>query len=58
MEAAEPAFVPLSILPEPMDQPQSPVAEATVDCIGVMTIEVGPDGPVTSRSTTHKDLVS
>jgi transposase len=42
-EAAEPAFVPLSILPEPMDQAVSPTAEAAQDCIGVMTIEVGSD---------------
>ena len=42
-EAAEPAFVPLSILPEPMDQAVSSTAEAAQDCIGVMTIEVGSD---------------
>ena len=42
-EAAEPAFVPFSILPEPMDQPVSSTAEAAQDCIGVMTIEVGSD---------------
>ena len=40
-EAAEPAFVPLSILPEPMDQPVSSTAEAAQGGIGVMTIEVG-----------------
>ena len=40
---AEPAFVPLSILPEPMDQRVSSTAEAAQDGIGVMTIEVGPD---------------
>ena len=42
-ESAEPAFVPLSILPEPMDQPVSSTAEAAQDGIGVMTIEVGSD---------------
>ena len=41
--AAEPAFVPLSILPEPMDQPVSSTVEAAQDGIGVMTIEVGSD---------------
>lgn len=43
LEALEPAFVPLSILPEPMDQAVSSTAEAAQDCIGVMTIEVGSD---------------
>jgi transposase len=42
-DAPEPAFVPLSILPEPMDHAVSSTAEAAQDCIGVMTIEVGPD---------------
>jgi transposase len=44
-EVAAPAFVPLSILPEPesMDQPVSSTAEATQGGIGVVTIEVGPD---------------
>lgn len=42
-EAAEPAFVPLSILPEPMDQLVSSTAEAAQCGIGVMTIEVGSD---------------
>jgi len=42
-EAAEPAFVPLSILPEPMDRPVFSTAEAAQGGIGVMTIEVGPD---------------
>jgi transposase len=42
-EVAEPAFVPLSILPEPMDQPVSSTAEAAHGGIGVMTIEVGSD---------------
>ena len=34
-------FVPLSILPEPMDPPVFAAAEAAQDRIGVMTIEVG-----------------
>ena len=40
----QPAFVPLSILPEPMDQSggSSSTETATGDA-GVMTIEVGPD---------------
>jgi len=42
-DAPEPAFVPLSILPEPMDQSVSSTAEAAPNCIGVMTLEVGPD---------------
>ena len=42
-EAAEHAFVPLSILPEPMDQPVSSTADAAQGGIGVMTIEVGSD---------------
>ena len=42
-EAAEPAFVPLSILPEPNDQPVSSTADAAQGGIGVMTIEVGSD---------------
>lgn len=42
-EAAEPAFMALSILPEPMDQPVSSTAEAATGVTGVMTIEVGPD---------------
>lgn len=42
-EAAEPAFVPLSILPEPMDRAVSSTAEAAQGGIGVMTIEVGLD---------------
>ena len=42
-DAPEPAFVPLSILPDPMDQPVLSTSEAAQDCIGVMTIEVGPD---------------
>ena len=41
-EAAEPAFVQLSILPEPMDQlVASSTAEAATGVTGVMTIEVG-----------------
>jgi transposase len=42
-EAAEPAFLPLSIMPEPTDQPVSSTAEASQGGIGVMTIEVGSD---------------
>lgn len=41
---AEPAFVPLSILPDPVDQPvPSSTAVAAPGGSGVMTIEVGPD---------------
>jgi transposase len=41
---AEPAFVPLSILPEPVTALASPPsAEAPTGSTGVMTIEVGPD---------------
>ena len=36
-------FVPLSILPEPMDRPVPSTAEAAQGGSGVMTIEVGPD---------------
>jgi transposase len=43
LEAVEPAFVPLSILPEPNDQPVSSTADAAQGGIGVMTIEVGSD---------------
>lgn len=42
-EAAEPTFVPLSILPEPIDRAVSSTAEVAQGGIGVMTIEVGPD---------------
>lgn len=42
-DAPEPGFVPLSILPEPMDPPVFAAAEAAQDRIGVMTIEVGFD---------------
>lgn len=43
-ETAPSAFVPLSILPEPMDQPGvSPTAKAAKGGTGVMTIEVGAD---------------
>jgi len=42
-KVAEPAFVPLSILPDPVDQPVPSRAEAAQGGIGVMTIEVGPD---------------
>ena len=40
---AEPAFVPLSILPEPMGQQVSAAVETRQSGSGVMTIEVGPD---------------
>lgn len=40
---SEPAFVPLSILPDPPDQPSPSIAVAAQDGSGVMTIEVGPD---------------
>jgi transposase len=43
LEAPEPVFVPLSILPEPMDRPVSSTADAAQGGSGVMTIEVGPD---------------
>ena len=33
--------MPLSILPEPMDQPVSSMAEASQDGSGVLTVEVG-----------------
>ena len=39
----EPAFVPLSILPEPMGPQASASAEVSQSGSGVMTIEVGPD---------------
>jgi transposase len=39
----EPAFVPLSILPDPVDQQGSAVVEVSQNGSGVMTIEVGPD---------------
>ena len=42
-EAAEPAFVPLSILPDPIDRAMSSTAEVAQGGTGVMTIEVGPD---------------
>lgn len=41
--AAEPAFVPLSILPDPVDQPVPSRAVAAQGGSGVMTIEVGPE---------------
>lgn len=42
--SAEPAFAPLSILPEPAVQPvSSPSEDATTFGSGLMTIEVGPD---------------
>lgn len=40
---SEPVFVPLSILPDPPDQPSPSTAGAAQDGSGVMTIEVGPD---------------
>ena len=40
---AEPAFVSLSILPDPVDQPVPLTAVAAQGGSGVMTIEVGPD---------------
>ncbi|MGQ0611253.1 MAG: IS66-like element accessory protein TnpA [Paracoccaceae bacterium] len=39
----EPAFVPLSILPAPVDPQRSAVVEVSQNGSGVMTIEVGPD---------------
>ena len=42
-EPVQPAFVPLSILPEPVDQPVPLTVEVAQGGIGVMTIEVGPD---------------
>lgn len=39
----EPAFVPLSILPDPVDAERSAVVEVSQNGIGEMTIEVGPD---------------
>jgi transposase len=39
----EPAFVPLSILPDPVDRPVPSTAVGTPGGSGVMTIEVGPD---------------
>ena len=40
---AEPAFVPLSILPDPVDQSLPSTAGGGQGRSGVMTIEVGPD---------------
>jgi transposase len=43
-EPVQPAFVPLSILPEPMDQlGASSSTETATSGAGVMMIEVGPD---------------
>lgn len=43
-EPVQPAFVPLSILPEPMDQlGASSSTETATGGAGLMTIEVGPD---------------
>ena len=39
----EPAFVPLSILPDPVAPQRSAVVEVSQNGSGVMTIEVGPD---------------
>jgi len=39
----EPAFVPLSILPDPTGPQGSAVVEVSQNGNGVMTIEVGPD---------------
>jgi transposase len=39
----EPAFVPLSILPDPVDLQGSAMVEVSQNGSGVMTIEVGPD---------------
>ncbi|MCA3448747.1 MAG: transposase [Rhodobacter sp.] len=41
--SVEPAFVPLSILPDPVDQPVPSTAFAAQGSSGVMTMEVGPD---------------
>jgi len=44
VKATEPAFVPLSLLPEPAaESVSSPLTEAATGHAGVMTIEVGPD---------------
>jgi transposase len=40
--SVEPAFVPLSLLPDPVDQPVPSTAFAAQGSSGVMTIEVGP----------------
>ena len=42
-EAAEPAFVPLSISPDPVDQPVASTAVGTPSGSGVMAIEIGND---------------
>jgi len=42
-EPVQPAFVPLSILPDPVDQPLPSTAGGARGGSGVMTIEVGPD---------------
>ena len=44
LAVSEPAFVPLSILPDPVDQPvPSSTAVAAQDGSGVMTIDIWPD---------------
>lgn len=43
LAVAEPAFVPLCILPDPVDQPLPSIAVAAQGGSGVMMIEVGPD---------------
>jgi transposase len=43
LAVVEPAFVPLSILPNPVDQPLPSRAVAAQGGSGVLTIEVGPD---------------
>lgn len=42
-DAPEPAFVPLSILPDPVDPQGSAMVEVSQNGSGVITIEVGPD---------------
>jgi transposase len=55
-EPVQPVFVPLSILPEPMDQSRmSPSTETAAGGVGEITIEVGPD--VVLRMVTSVKLV-
>ena len=42
-EPVQPAFVPLSLLPDPVDPQGSAMVEVSQNGSGVMTIEVGPD---------------